>query len=128
MVHHSCTFGPAPTPDLHLAISNQTTLPVTLVVNGRVIGNFGAGEAQDPIEPSRLPPPPWMIEIETASGRALLSLQVQTPGSRAVPGGGVVGSGQRVYLSCGRLEVWSGPPLLGPGGRPPSYPPGDCAP
>jgi len=36
------------------------------------------------------------------------------------------GDGVRVDLSCGRLDVWSGPPMIGP--APGTGSPGDCAP
>jgi hypothetical protein len=36
------------------------------------------------------------------------------------------GDANRVDLSCGRLDIWSGPPLLGPAPGPGS--PGDCGP
>jgi hypothetical protein len=34
------------------------------------------------------------------------------------------GDGNRVDLSCGRIDVWAGPPLLGPAPGPGT--PGDC--
>ena len=112
-----------------LGISNGTTLAVTLVVNGAVVGTFAPGARSDPIAAS-LPGLPWAVQVRSPSGRLLTSMTVrvgdvwQTTG----PDGGVTmkGDGMRVDLSCGRLDIWSGPPMLGPPPGPGT--PGDCAP
>ena len=44
-----------------LSISNQTSIPVTLVVNGSVVETVAPGNQQDPIA-AALPPRPWTIE------------------------------------------------------------------
>ena len=93
--------GPSPSTPADLEISNGTTLVVTLAVNGSAIAHVNPGGLEK-ISPSRLPSLPWIVEARAASGRVL------------------------VYLSCGRLDVWSGPPLAGP--VPGLGHPGDCDP
>ena len=119
-----------------VSISNETsTLAVKVMVNGNEVGIFQPGERADPIDQSRLPSPPWHVVATTLSGRPLTAYDVK-PGdvTRTEYGGGSSGqSGKamRVDLSCGRIDIWSGPPMLGPPhdlmpGR--SYAPGDCDP
>jgi hypothetical protein len=122
--------SPASTPSPGLSISNGTTLTVTLVVNGRPVGTFAPGTGRDPIPARDLPALPWQVEARSPSGRLLTSMSVH-PGdvwatSEPNGEGRETGDGVRVDLSCGRLDIWSGPPLLGPAPGPGS--PGDCAP
>ena len=123
----------APTPVAHppLSIGNGTTLRVTLLVNGESVATFAPGAYADPITGITLPDLPWTVEARTDGGRVLVSFTVElgTVSATAFPGGpaSTRGAGARADLSCGRLDVWSGPPMLGP--MPPdSFPPGDCDP
>lgn len=114
-----------------IGVSNGTTLTVTLVVNGRVVETFPAlGGTSDPIPANRLGPLPWAVEARTASGRVLTSMTVHDGDlfSTTNPNGGGSsnGIGGRIDLSCGRLDIWSGMPMIGPMPGPGS--PGDCAP
>ena len=100
------SHGPARiTPEfLTLSISNQTALNVTVFVNGSSIGVFPAGASEDPINPARLPQPPWDVEARTASGRLLTVLSVRSGDvwrSTADPAGHSTyhGKGTRVDLS-----------------------------
>jgi hypothetical protein len=124
-------FGTDPMVDpLALSISNQTTLSVTLEINGDSVGSFGPGTHEDPLDPSHLPAPPWHVEAATSSGRVLVTMDV-APGdvwhtNPDLNGHSELhGAAVRADLSCGRLDIWSGPPLLGPP-PPSSFPPGDC--
>jgi len=133
MVALSCNpFSAGPSTPLALSISNQTTLDVTLVVNDQVVGAFPPTAHEDPIPASRLPPPPWHVEARTTTGRVLASIDVR-PGDvwsttpDAAGRSSVRGKADRAELSCGRLDIWSGPPLVGPA-PPASFPPGDCDP
>ena len=111
--------GAAPAgPDL--SISNGTTIPVTLVINGVAIETVAPGDFQDPIT-APLPPRPWTIETRSPSGRVLSTLTV-SPDATIDSG---AGRAVRVDLSCGRLDVWAGPPILGPTFDP--GPSGDCS-
>ncbi|MEX2546611.1 MAG: hypothetical protein WD830_02335 [Chloroflexota bacterium] len=116
---------------LELSISNSTTLVVTLVVNDQVIGSYGPGAHNDPIHAVLLPAPPWHVEAQTASGRVLVSMDVR-PGdvwhTTEDPDGhsSSQSAGARADLTCGRLDIWSGAPMLGPIRT--SFPPGDCDP
>ena len=128
----SCAGEPQPSPTasppMKLSIHNGTTIAVTLVVNGSVIETVPPGGHEDPIkgEPPALP---WNVETRSPSGHVLSTLTVHEGDvwQTSLPNGGVVykGDGARVDLSCGRLDVWSGPPLIGPIFSP--GPSGDCA-
>jgi hypothetical protein len=118
-----CRAGTSPAPSLAsnppLSISNGTTIPVTLVVNGSTVETVAPGDRQDPVT-TALPPRPWTIEARSPSGRVLASLAVSATDDISNMSGRAV----RADLSCGRLDVWSGPPMLGPVFSP--GPPGDC--
>lgn len=113
-----------------LSVSNGTKLDVRIVVNGMTITTIAAASNVEQIPASELPPMPWAIEALTPSGRLLTSFVVG-PGDvgRAVDrsGGNMLnGAGARVDLSCGRLDIWAGPPMSGP--APGQGTPGDCEP
>jgi len=106
---------------------NQTTLTVTLVVNGAVARTVRP-QTQEIVFAKDLPPLPWSVETRSPSGRVLSRMTVRAgdASETSLPGGGreVKGDAVRVDLSCGRLDVWSGPPLAGPPPGPGT--PGDC--
>ncbi|MEK6226776.1 MAG: hypothetical protein AABM40_10875 [Chloroflexota bacterium] len=118
----------APTNDAHdLVVSNQTAIAVTLAVNGVVVRTIQA-HSDEVVFVKNLPPQPWLVEARTAGGRVLSSMTVR-PGDvweTKSPDGSTQMNGDavRVDLSCGRLDMWSGPPLLGPPPGPGK--PGDC--
>ncbi len=91
-----------------LSVANSTTIPVTLVVNGAVVEIVPPGVAEDPVK-AALPPLPWSVETRSTSGRVLSTMTVK-PGDSA----GSFGDAVRADLACGRLDIWSGPPMLGP--------------
>ena len=113
-----------------LQIDNGTTLAVTVVVNGQVVRDVGPSIGPIEISPAILPAPPWSVEVRSPSGRVLLDLTVRPQDVMRTTGpSGLValkGAAARVDLSCGRLDVWVGPPLAGPPPEPGT--PGDCAP
>jgi hypothetical protein len=127
-VFAACATGELPP----LNVANGTTLQVTLVVNGAPVATFGPGEGTpgdgfaDP-----LPPLPWTVVATTSTGRVLATMTVK-PGdvfATTHPDGSTEfgGSGQRVDLSCGRLDLWAGyQPPMGPAPGPGV--PGDCEP
>jgi hypothetical protein len=112
-------------------VGNGTDLDVTILVNGSDVG-VAPAHLNTTIPADRLPAKPWSVQAQTASGRSLLSFKV-APGevfSTTGPGGDTTtsGAGSRVDLSCGRLDVTVGGPMLGP---PPEANPGasgDCDP
>jgi hypothetical protein len=124
--------SPLPAAKMSLGVWNGSTLTVTLVVNGVTIESLAAGQADYAIPASRLPPLPWQAEVRSPSGRVLVSLPVQegdvweTVDSSG--GGASKGDANRIDLSCGRIDIWSGPPLGGPAPPPSAGSPGDCAP
>ncbi len=85
----------------------------------------GAGQGDEATPASRLPPLPWQVRVETSGGRMLLGLIVHS-GDVHHSANSESGDGARVNLSCGRLDLCSGPPMGGP--APGSGVPGDCAP
>ena len=111
---------PAATPVVTaLSIANGTSIPVTLIINGNRVETVAAGATHDPIS-AKLPAKPWTIETWSPSGRVLSTLTVSADAIISDTAGRAV----RVDLSCGRLDVWTGPPLLGPTFVP--GPSGDC--
>lgn len=117
----------APHRTLDLRVSNQTALVVTVFVNGGVLVSVPPGEVRAVFVSGGAGP--WAVESRTPSGRVLSSMTVRpgdvseasSDGSRTQRGAAV-----RVDLSCGRLDMWSGPPLAGPVPGPGK--PGDCEP
>jgi hypothetical protein len=68
---------------------------------------------------------PWQVEVRAPAGRVLLSTPIKS-GDVEYSDSASRGDGNRVDLSCGRIDVWSGPPLLGPAPGPGT--PDDCRP
>jgi hypothetical protein len=117
--------SPGPTANAHdLVVSNQTTLAVTLAVNGSVVRTIQPN-TQETFFVRELPPLPWAVEARAPNGRVLTSMTVR-PGDVWETAGQMKGDAVRVDLSCGRLDIWSGPPLLGPAPGPGKS--GDCEP
>jgi hypothetical protein len=119
----SCASGASP------PTTAASTIEVTLRVNDRVIGIFGAGGAEErPIDVASLPPLPWSVVATSPSGRPLTTMIVTVedatqsdPNVHRIPMG-------RVDLSCGRLTIWAGEfPPSGPVRQTPAGSPGDCA-
>jgi hypothetical protein len=108
-----------------LSAANGTDLAVTLVVNGQGVATIPAHAGTVSMTADRLPALPWAVEARSPSGRLLTSMTVKDGDVQAY-GNSSKGAATRVDLSCGRLDIWSGPPLLGPGPGPGL--PGDCAP
>jgi hypothetical protein len=112
-----------PNSQMSIGVTNGTSIEVELVVNGAPIRtippNSGPAEAQA----GDLPPLPWHAVVTTVAGRTLVALDVNS-GDVHRSAGNWTGVGHRVDLSCGRLDVYSGPPMLGP--MPGPGIPGDC--
>jgi hypothetical protein len=72
-----CTANVTPSPSAFppVRVYNQTSVPVTLVVNGSVIAVIPAEGLADPMA-SPLPARPWAIELQSPSGRSLVTLSV----------------------------------------------------
>jgi hypothetical protein len=122
----SCGFlqRQQPQADAGISVENGTTLDVSIFVNGSVVGRVNAGDGAE-IPPGELPPLPWSVEGRSPSGRLLVSMTVK-PGDVGRAGNEQHGTGGRVDLSCGRLDLWSGPPMGGPAAG--EGVPGDCVP
>jgi hypothetical protein len=121
---------PSTGPDYTLNVNNDTTLVLTIVVNGQPISVVGAKTAAA-FQPAGLPALPWLVEARSSRGRIVLRLGVavgsvtDTVGLNGEHEHGAPGA--RVDLSCGRLDMYpSDTPMLGP--APGRGVPGDCVP
>lgn len=120
----ACQAGVVPPEQMKLDVSNETTIPVRLVVNGAPVVAIAAGDALE-LDSDQLPALPWDAQVLTVSGRMLVHLRVNA-GDVFARENASGGDAARVDLSCGRIDLWSGPPLLGPAPGPGN--PGDCDP
>jgi hypothetical protein len=132
---------PAPTPvplgvrvvtppeRMRLEVSNGTTIPVMLTVNGAPGRPIPAGQRAD-LGLADLGPLPWVAQVRTGSGRVLVEATIRAGDvwsqQNADGSGESKGDGARVDLSCGRIDIWSGTPMMGPAPGPGE--PGDCDP
>ena len=115
--------------DAQIRVANGTELEVTIAVNGTVVGSAPA-HTDVTIGPEVLPTKPWSVDARSPSGRVLLSFTV-LPGqvTRTTASDGTTkmsGAGNRADLSCGRLDIFVGPPMIGPVPGPGEA--GDCEP
>jgi hypothetical protein len=121
-------LGIVPPESMSVSVSNSTTLSVNLYVNGTFMTTLDPGacvgcHGDDAVPAIVLPPLPWNVEVRTQSSRVLVALPIKA-GDVIETNSYLKGDGNRVDLSCGRIDVWSGPPLLGPAPGPGT--PGDC--
>jgi hypothetical protein len=116
--------GVVPDSQMKLDVSNGTNLRLELDVNGSKVSELRGGQ-QVELPAAQLPPLPWEAVVRFPNGRNLVSVTVR---SGAVQGDSdsQMGTGARVDLSCGRIDIWSGPPMIGP--APGAGLQGDCAP
>jgi hypothetical protein len=114
--------GVVPDSQMSLDVSNETSIPIALVVNHLALGNVVAGRARH-YSAAELPSLPWHAEARTLAGRTVVELDVRS-GAVRIASNGSRGVAMRVDLSCGRIDLWSGPPLAGPAPGPGT--PGDC--
>lgn len=107
--------------EMTLSANNGTTRSLSLVVNGSALRDIAPG-TQLTVTAKDLPALPWQAEVRFKSGRTALSLTVRA--GDVIMGASAKGDGARIDLSCGRIDLWSGLPLLGPVPGPGI--PGDC--
>ena len=119
------SMHPVAADELTIGVANGTSLPVTIEVNGTAVRTVAPGASEEAIPASALPALPWRIEARSPSGRVLASYTVYD-GDVMVGPGSSRSVGNRADLSCGRLDVWTGAPMLGPAPGPGT--PGDCEP
>lgn len=110
--------------EMTLTANNATTKSISLIVNGSAVREVQPW-TQVVLTSSDLPVLPWMATVRLQSGRTLLSLTVHA-GDVVIGPTSAKGVGVRVDLSCGRIDLWSGPPVSKPAPRPGT--PGDCDP
>jgi len=118
-----------PPNQMRLEVSNGTTIPVMLTVNGAAGLPIAAGQRAD-LGVADIGPLPWVAQARTGSGRVLVGTTVRTGDvwsqQNADGSGESRGVGARVDLSCGRIDIWSGVPMMGPAPGPGEA--GDCDP
>jgi hypothetical protein len=122
----ACSAAPAPRIDPHdVGVKNETTMTVSLVVNGTGFGVFAPHSTSTVLVRSAFP---WNVVAKTAGGRTLVRMTVQQGDIQPPPNPG--GDEQssiagRVNLSCGELSIFAGdvPPA---GAAPGTGSPGDC--
>lgn len=121
--------GIVPPEQMELTVANLSSLDLVLVLNGAPIQPLRPG-TRTAVPASRLPALPWAAEVRLPTGRSLVATTVNAGDiwSRPIANGGTElhGVGARLDLSCGRIDLYSGPPLMGP--APGSGSPGDCDP
>jgi hypothetical protein len=114
---------------MRLYVSNSTTIPVVLAVNGEAGRPIAAGQGAD-LGLADLGPLPWAAQVRTGSGRVLVELTVKAGDvvtqDNGDGSGMTKGAGARVDLSCGRIDITSGIFMSGPAPGPGV--PGDCDP
>jgi len=99
-----------------LSAWNDTDIPITVVVNGAAIALLPPASEQDPLTIPDPPPLPWTVEARASDGFVLATALV--PSMDPVS--------YRFDLSCGRIDIWSRVPIVGPMNGPGH--PGDCGP
>lgn len=99
-----------------LSVWNDTDVPIAVVLNGRTIARISPGTQQDPLTIPDPPPLPWTVEARASDGFVLATALVESTGPVSY----------RFDLSCGRIDIWSRVPILGPMNGPGH--PGDCGP
>ena len=126
----ACAAPPTVTADprYELHVENGTTVPVSIVINGRTLAQV-KGQSSTVVSLAREPPGTVAIQAQLPDGRPAISfvidpatLSSETVGSVT----DVVGAAHRADLSCGRLDLWLLTPLLGPPPGPGAA--GDCGP
>ena len=120
----SSQTGIVPDAQMKLGIENETDRFLELVVNGTSIAAL-APFSQRVLTAAELPPLPWHAELRSAGGRKLSEATIVSGSVERHENGGS-GVGSRVDLSCGRIDIWSGYPPMGPPPGPGQ--PGDCDP
>ena len=130
----SLALSPAQTGGLSnqsvLELDNETSIPVRLAVNGAVVAQ-AAPRSKLTVTHDQLPGLPWHAEAQTEHGRLLVALEVTGEVERTTDVNGntdIRGYGARVDLSCGRIDLSYGPPLMGPPPATGPFAPGDCDP
>jgi hypothetical protein len=109
---------------MSLTANNQSDRALELFVNGGKIADVSP-MSDLTMAAKDLPPLPWAAELRLPTGRTLVGVTV-TSGSVVRRETGSTGVGNRVDLSCGRIELYAVIPLGGPAPGPGR--PGDCGP
>ena len=99
-----------------MSVMNGTDRSVTVLLNGSSVAELSPATEADPLALPSPPPLPWTVEVRTISGFLLATATFETASYASY----------RFDLSCGRIDIWSRVPVLGPMNGPGE--PGDCGP
>ena len=97
-----------------LSVWNDTDIPIAVVLNGSTIAHMDPGTEHDPLTIPDPPPLPWTVEAKSSDGFVLATALVASTENVSY----------RFDLSCGRIDIWTRVPILGPMNGPGH--PGDC--
>ena len=119
-----------PPEQMRLEVSNGTTIPVVADRERRARAARSRPAQRADLGLADLGPLPWAAQVRTGAGRVLVEATVRAGDvwsqQNADGSGESKGDGARVDLSCGRIDIWSGTPMMGPAPGPGV--PGDCDP
>jgi hypothetical protein len=101
LVLAGCAVAQTPQPPTNLGVKNDTTVSVTVVVNGTSVGDVPPASAQASFDTANLPPLPWTVVLRGPTGLELATMhtgpyQAATTGYASFD------------VSCGTLLVWTG--------------------
>ena len=116
--------GPVADGALWLEVGNFTDRVVQLAVNGVVVADVQPSTTRT-VFAAQLPPLPWRAEVRLPAGRTLVALTLES-GQVIKTQDGWRSVGNRVDLSCGRIDIYSMVVMMGPAPGPGV--PGDCNP
>jgi hypothetical protein len=99
----------AKAPPPSIGIANQSSLTVTLVVNGSPVTTLMPGFETAAIDPGTLPALPWHIEVQIGDGQGQILADVTGDGT-------AVNSVSSWSSTCGVVTIWwaRGAPSLDP--------------
>jgi hypothetical protein len=96
LVVTACSAKVPPPP---IGIANQSSLPVTLIVNGSSVMTLMPGFETAAIDPGTLPALPWHIEVQIGDGQGHILADVTADGT-------AVSSVSSWSSTCGVVTIW----------------------
>ncbi len=97
----ACVVAPTSQPPTSLGIRNDTSVALTVVVNGTQVAAIGPGEVQSSVDAASLPPLPWTVKAQAPSGLALGTMLTGPYQANDIE--------SAVFaLACGTITIWTG--------------------
>lgn len=107
LVVAGCASSPPASPLTSLGVANDTTLALTVLVNGQSVASLPPGGSEE--GSANLPPRPWTVTAQAPSGRVLATMTVGPgPADPAGSGYGQNGMSAQFPLTCGWIRMWTG--------------------